>query len=343
MKNSTLRRFVAVASLVLGVPSFAQTLSWSSPQSSAFFTDVGGTSGRNSVGAAAFQGGLWIAYTSTANCSGDCPIVVANNGGAGASTAFNGGTTVPTSFFFTGYAVSSDNPALLSGNVINVGPTLFLAFRTSSGGEYIARTTNGSSWDVFSLGSIGTSPSGPVYSPSMALSSDGSTLYIGYMDAATYNPILCSLNAANPSSPSCQTLTGLRPMFFNPGLSFFQNQLYMGFEDRGGSHCLYFDRGDPTTNSFSVWNPNNSCPEQTSAAPSLVTHNGYLYSAFRTNDSSQKFTVRVTTNGSDFGYRQQPGWSIDGPPGLVDLNQFGVNGVFAVFSRSNTLYTSIGQ
>ncbi len=342
MKNSVLCRLIASVSLLLGVPAFAQTLTWSTPQSHVFFPDVGGTSGRNSVAAAAYQGGIWIAYTSTSSCTGsDCPIVIANNGGAGASTAFNGGTRVNTSFFFQGYAISSDNPALLSATVNGV-PTLFLAFHTSQGGEYLATTTtvDGSSWNVYV---IGVPTISPVYSPSMALSPDGSTIYIGYMDASSTKPILCSVNAADRNSQSCQILSGLRGMNFNPGLAFFQNQLYMGFEDRGDSHCLYFDRGDPTTNSFSLWNPTNNCPEQTSSAPSLVNHNGLLYTAFRTNDSSQKFTVRVTTNGIDFAFRQQPGWSIDGPPGLVDLNLVGGSGILAVYSRSNLLYTSIGQ
>jgi hypothetical protein len=344
MKSAVLRRLVAVGSLMVGIPAFAQTLSWSSPQAHTGFTNVGGSSGRNGVAVAQFGGGILVAYTSTNYCSGvnghvDCGIIIATNGGTGASTAFSNPTLVYTSQFSDGYAVSNDNPALLRA-VVNGQETIFLAFKDSYGVEYLASTTNLSSWTVYGV----TGANGSVYGPSMALSPDGSTIYIGYMNGSSYNPILCAINAGNPNSQSCANLTGLRTMNFNPGLAFFQGQLYMGFEDRGDSHCLYYDRGDPTTNSFSLWNPLNKCPQQTSAGPNLAVHNGYLHTSYRSNDSSQKFTDIVTTNGSDFGYRSQPGFAVDGSAALLDLNVFpGNNAVLAVYSRSNTLYTTIGQ
>lgn len=350
MKNSVLRRLVAVGSLLLGVPAFAQTLTWGAPRSHTFFTDVGGTTDRAGVAVTAFKGGIWIAYTSTTNCltpspgHTDCPVVMANNAGSGSSDAFNGGTTVPAPFLSTGIVVSSENPALTSG-VVNGQETLYLAFRDSFGAEYVGKTTDGVNWSYYGL----AIPQGAIYSPSMALSADGNTLYIGYMDATqNLNQVLCSTSAQAPSNPSCYDFGdyGKKKVFFNPNLAFFQGELYLGVEDRGDSHCLYFYRGIPPTtpDGFEFVNPNNSCPEQTSATPALVVHNNVLYTAFRTNDGSHKFTVRASLNGHDFtSSRQQPGFSIDGPPAMVDLNQFGDNRVLAVFSMGHTLYVSYGQ
>jgi len=303
---------------------------------------VGGSYERNGVSAVAWNGGIWVAETSTQGCSGvnghsDCPVMISNNLGSGGGSSIYFSVPAPaySTYFVGGQILGNSNPALLA-----VGTTLYLAVNDSYGSAYIFYSTDGSNFNGTLSGNwtqnylIG-------YSPSLALDSSSNTLYVGYWNSETYNPILCSANASTHTSNGCQNLTGLRTMNFNPGIAVYDGLLYMGFEDRGDSHCLYFYKYTPSTNGFAFWNPLN-CGEQTSSAPSLATHNGELYVAFRTNDSSQKFTVRVSTTGNDLGYRQQPGFSTDGPPDLFDMNLVGVNEMQEFQVNSHVLNTSIG-
>ncbi len=338
MKHAV-RVLVAAASLLIAPSAFGQTLGWSTPVSNnSAIQPVGGTSGRNGVATtAAFNNEVWVAYattTCTADSSGDCYLVVGHNTG-GASTTFENSALVNVSPI--GYAAANSNPALIAAN-----GSLWLAWNTATGEHYIASSQDGLNWTT--LGNI-IGVASTVYSPSFAVNPSNPTiLYIGYMDATFHTPVLCTYDTNNANNQSCQSLTGLRTMNFNPGLAFFNGLLYMGFEDRGDSHCLYFYKYDPSANSFTFWNP-ISCGEQTSTAPSLATFRGDLYVAFRSNDSSQKFTVRVSTTGNDLAFRQQPGYSMNGPASLLDLNQLQTpqNVLFNNFAQSNLLYTSIGQ
>lgn len=323
----------AAALLCMRIPAIGQTLNWSSPViNNPAMGTAGGSYERPGVSTAIFNGEIWAAFT-TKSCSGsDCYMILANTTG-GTSTTFENFRDIYISSSF-GYAMSNQNPALVATN-----GKLWLTWVDSSNHHYIASSTDGEHWDF--IGDVIDAPT-TVYSPSVAVNpSNPDIIYIGYMNSVYHTPVLCTYDTTNANNQSCQNLTNLRTMNFNPGMAFFQGELYMGFEDRGNSHCLYFYKYNPSNNSFTFWNP-ASCDEQTSTAPSLATFNNDLYIAFRTNDSSQKFTVRVTTNGSDWGYRQQPGWAMDGPPDLLDLNPT-QNTMMNAFVRSNYLQTSIGS
>ncbi len=339
MKHAAVRLLVAVAFSLLGLPAYAQTLTWPTP--TAALDLVGGTNSRNGVATAVFKNAIWVAYTSDEDCTGsDCAIIVDNNGG-GSGAIYGQQSFVYYPQFANGYAVSNNNPALAVVNVGGTTPTLFLAFSDSYGEQYLMSTTTGTSWSLYVI----SGAYGAVYGPTLAANpSDSTQVYVGYMNGSTYNPILCTVNTSNPNTQTCQNLTGLRTMNFQPGMAFWNGLLYMAYEDRGDSHCLYGYTYNPSTNSFTTWQP-IGCSEQTSTAPSLAVHNGYLYVAFRTNDSSQKFTVRVSTNGSDLAYRQQPGWSMAGPPALLDLNQLSpaINILMNGLAKSNAYWTSNGQ
>ncbi len=341
MKHAAVRLFVIVAISLLGLPAFGQTLTWPTP--TAALNQVGGSNQRNGVATAVFQNKIWVAYTSTQDCTSrsDCAIIIDNNGG-GSGAIYGSESFVYNSQFANGYAVSDDNPALAEVNVNGTTPTLFLAFKDSYGEEYLMSSTTGSSWtNVY----VVSGANGSVYGPTLAVNpSDSTTLYAGYMNGSNYYPTICAINTSNPASSSCQNFTGLRTMNFQPGLAFWNGLLYAAYEDRGNSHCLYGFTLNVSTNSATAWNP-IGCNQQTSTAPSLETHNGYLYVAYRSNDSSQKFTVLVSTNGTDLGNRMQPGWSMNGPAALLDLNRLSpqVNVLMNGFAKSNVFYVSNGQ
>jgi hypothetical protein len=248
---------------------------------------------------------------------------------------------VPLNQFSEGYAVSNDNPALASMN-----GTLYLAFNENYQGNqnnYIATTTDGLNWSLYYI-STGVNT---IFSPSLAINpADSSQLYVSYMSAETYTPILCTLSTANLNTQSCQNLTFLHQMNFQPGMTFYNGLLYMGFEDRGNSHCLYFYQYNPSANSFSFWDP-LTCGEQTSAAPALSVYNGDLFVAFRTNDSSNKFTVRISTDGNTLPYRQQPGFGMAGPGALVPVTSYqgspAAPYLLNLYQYLNRLYYTYGQ
>ncbi len=335
-KYTALCFFVVAASLLMRSSALGQTLTWSAPVSNnPSLQPIGGVSGRPGVYPVVFNGKVWVAFTSSQCGSGICYINVANNGGSG--TTFGNQSIVP--FPDGDYATSNVNPALAVATNNGV-QTLYLIFTTSAGQHEIAASNDGYTW---------SDPNGliyvpnTVYSPSVAQDpSNPSILYIGYMNGTYYTPVLCTFDTTNPNNQSCQNLTSLRTMNFNPGMVFYDNILYLGFEDRGDSHCLYFYKYTPSTNVFSFWNPLN-CGEQTSTAPSLAVYNNDLYVGFRTNDSSQKFTVRISTDGNTLPYRQQPAFKMDGAPALLNAAGTGNTGLFNFYAFNSHLWTSLGH
>lgn len=336
MKHAVLGSIAAIALSLTGLPTFAQTLTWSSPTAELAY--VGGSNQRPGVTTVVFNNALWVAYTKNSGCTGsDCPILISTNGG-GSGQTWGAENTINSSYFSEGYAVSNNNPALAVVDVSGT-QTLFLAFGDSYGEEYLMSSTTGTSWTNLYVIS---GAYGAVTYPTLAVNpSDSTLLYMGYMSGSTFTPILCTVSTSNPNTQSCQNLTGLNTMNFAPAMAFWNGLLYLGFADRGNSHCLYFYKDNTSTNTFTFWNP-LSCGEQTSTGPSLATHDGYLYVAFGTNDSSRKFTVRVSTTGSDLGYRQQPGYSMSGPPALLDLSPLGVAALTNGFAESSDFWNSTG-
>ena len=217
------RFFVVITFLLIAPSAFGQALSWSTPVSNnSAIQPVGGTSGRNGVATATFNNEVWAAYattTCTADNNTDCYLVVAHNTG-GAGTTFENSALVNVSPI--GYAAANTNPALIAAN-----GRLWLAWNTATGEHYIASSADGLNWTT--LGNI-IGVASTVYSPSFAVNPSNPTiLYIGYMDATYYTPVLCTYDTTNNNNQSCQSLTGLRSMNFNPGMAFFNGLLYMGF------------------------------------------------------------------------------------------------------------------
>ncbi len=83
------------------------------------------------------------------------------------------------------------------------------------------------------------------------------------------------------------------------------------------------------------------CTQQTSSGPGLAVYNNYLYIAYRSNDSSIKFTVEVSTDGNTINSanRMQPGFAVDGYPLLVNVG----SALMGIYSRSNYLTTTLGK
>lgn len=313
------------------LPVFPQ--SWTSPVNDSGIYNTGGTGQRNGVAVTVFNNEVWAAYTTSNDCSGgNCTIEIGNNGGG----SYLGFTTarIPTSYFPGGYAVASSNPSLTSADGY-----LILAFRDSDGTQYLMDSTDGVNWS--SPQSI--NPGAPtIYQPSLAYDPNHPGLiYIAYMQQTSpYTPIFCTDELGNLSSYGCTFEYNLQPLNFNPSIVFWNGILYMAYEDRASDHCLRYYTSDASLQTFTPWN--NTCSEQTSTAPFLAVHNGDLFVAFRTNDSSQKFTALESTDGVNLGNRQQPGFSMDGPPSLVSLEDMSPtqDELVNAFAKSNQLETS---
>lgn len=345
MKFRSLGFFFAIVLLLTGASAFGQGVTWSTDVALQAF--VGGTSQRPGVSSTIFNGQIWMAYISDTNCGAyGCDVELQSTDNAG--LYFGTPQAIPVPQFVSGVAVSYNNPS-----VATLNGWMYVAWTDAAGTNYIIATQNGTTWtEPFVVSAYPT-----VYSPTLAVNpANPNELYIGYMSDSTYNPILCAVypNTSNieASTQSCNNLyvyeSGVTnepaQMNFQPGLAFYDGQLYASFADRGNTHCLFGFYGNPDTDQFTFWNPLN-CGEQTSAAPALAVYGGDLYIAFRTNDSSNKFTIRMSTDGQTLPYREQPGFGMNGPPNLLALNTAVAGNpadLLLLYVYSNDIYYSWG-
>lgn len=322
-------RFFALA-LAMSVSSFAfgQGLNWSTPQSSANTAPApGGVSGRPGIAGVYFNNQVWGAVTRT----GSYPEVQMINNGGGTGTTFYSQSAVIVGGV---YALSNVNPALTQMNGY-----LYLAYTDQNGLNYVVSSTDGVNWTGPSASTASGLPSATQYSPSITADPATGTIYIAYANGQYYTPVVCKWVPG--SSASCTQYYSLDTENFNPGIVFWNGTVYLGYEHRGDSHCLYFYKYNPSTTGMTAWTP-IGCDEQTSAGPSLAIHNNQLYVAFRTNDSSAKFTIRVSPDGNTLNFRQQPGFTMDGYPQLVEIPGT-VSSLMNIYPRYSAVYATLGQ
>lgn len=322
--------FALAFTICVGSSAFGQGLTWSTPQSSANTAPVpGGVSGRPAIAGAYLNGTVWGAVTRT----GATPLIQMINNGGGTSTTFYSQSDVIVG---GGYITSSVNPALTSMNGM-----LYLAYTDQNGLNFVVSSSDGLNWTGPGTSTAAGLPSQTYYSPSITADPATGTIYLAYANGQTYTPIVCKW-VPSTGSTSCQQYYGLDTENFNPGIAFWNGTVYLGYEHRGDSHCLYFYKYAPATTTMTAWTP-IGCDEQTSAGPSLAIHNNALYVAFRTNDSSAKFTLRVSTDGNTLNYRQQPGFHMDGYPQLVDFQVGGTSYLMNIYPYNSAVYTTLGQ
>jgi hypothetical protein len=234
--------------------------------------------------------------------------------------------------------LSAVSPALTAMNGL-----LYLAYTDTNGLNQIISSANGTDWTGPSAGPSGPDglPTSTQANPAITADPANNTIYTSYINGQYFTPIMCQWVIGN--QPSCTQNYSLDTANFNPGIAFWNGIVYFGYEHRGDSHCLFFYKYDPVTTAMNGWTP-IGCNEQTSAGPSLVVHNNALYVGFRTNDSSAKFTIRVSTDGNTLNFRQQPGFTMDGYPDLVDIPDTpDAPGVMNLFPRYNAFYATLGQ
>lgn len=332
-----LKLFVLALSVAASSCAFGQGLSWSSPiNSGGSAPEPGGVSGRPGIAGVYFQGKVWGAVTRT----GSFPEVqMINNGGGNGATFFSN-----TAVILGGnvYALSNVNPALTAdGN-----NRIFLAFTDQNGINYIVSSGDGMDWTSGpAINTASGLPAQTNYSPSLAWDASTQTLYAAYANGQTFTPIVCAWQPYVSSTPSCQQYFGYNQENFSPSIAFWGGTLYLGYEDRGNSHCLWFYKyfpSSPTT--LTNWQP-ISCNEQTSSAPSLAVHNNQLYVAFRTNDSNAKFKFRVSPDGNSLNFSQEPGFKMDGNPQFVEINDpsLFINSLMNIYARASGVNATVGN
>lgn len=207
------------------------------------------------------------------------------------------------------------NPALA---VVN--GSLYIAFTNYSNTTYLLSTTDGITWSKpYELApeisttrgvSLTTNPNG------------ANLLYVGLMNGSSYTPIVCDVypNTTDLSSSTqdCQNLTNLNQMNFPPGMAIFNGMLYLIYQYRSDSHCVYGYAGYPSSSSYTAWNP-NGCNQQTSTQTSVAVYNNYLDIAFGTNDGNRQFLMLLSPDGSTLPYSQERSEGMNGPPNLLPV------------------------
>jgi|GEM_PF-3568818 len=320
----SLKVLVLVLATCIVPAAFGQALTWGTPQFSYGASTPGGVAGRPSVGGY-YLGGF--VYGAISQGSTTQYLLTVKNGG-GANPIFSNLSNV----YYGGFIVASNTTPAMT--VMN--GRLYMAYTIPNGTNYIISSLDGINWTGPAVDTANGLPAGTQYNPSLTSDPSTNTIYAAYANGTTHTPIVCKWVVG--TNPTCNQYYSLRTENFNPGIAFWQGLVYLGYADRGDNHCLYFYKYTPSTAAMTNWMP-IGCSEQTSAGPSLAVRNNWLYVGFRSNDSSAKFTVRVSTDGVGLAYRQQPGFSMDGYPQLVTVGTTMLN----VFARSGYISTSVGQ
>ncbi len=299
-------------------------LSFSSPGTAANPTFVGGVSGRQGPAVTNLFNGSYasVAYTSTTPFDGQNDSYVYWNSGGNQYTQLN---------VTNGVAASSANPALQSA-VVAGQRTLFMALnigqvQTSNYGGLtgILSTTSiaqGGPWSyVVNLGgSSNTAPNYPSvsYSPSLAASSQ--YLFLGARNNADHTLTLCRLDiTVQNGATTCNNFPGTAGMNFNPALFYWNNILYIGFTDQNNAtHAVRMytstDNGQTVSENTNITAVNG---DQASTQPAFVQANNALYIGFRSNDGSQSFLYKWSTDGVNWTSSTNAGISIVSAPALT--------------------------
>ena len=323
----------SLCSLLIAAGTSAAAQTWGAPQSSSGTAAApGGVAGRPAISGALLGGKVYAAETLTGTSN---QIMIMTNSSPTSTTFANLSVVVLANRGTANqvYALSAVSPALTAMN-----GRLYLAYTDTGGFNRIISSIDGLNWTGPSANPNGSTglPTGTQANPSITANPATNTIYTAYTNGQYFTPIVCQWVVTG--QPSCQQNYTLDTANFNPSIAFFKGIVYLGYETRSDSHCLLFYKWTPSTGAMNGWTP-TQCSEQTSAGPSLVVHNNALYVGFRSNDSSAKFTVRIGSDGNTLPTRQQPGFTMDGYPDLVDVG----TGILNIFARYNAVYTTLGQ
>ncbi len=287
---------------------------------------LGGVPGRQGPAATfGYDNNIYIAYTSSQNpVSGDQD----SDQYLYMYTPYGGPATQPVLINPLRGSVASDaNPAILQipkQNASDVDPKILLAInsqqRAGDSGftdvfQYDVRTNT---WD-FALNDFPIDGN-YITDDSPALATDGTYIYLGVRNAADHTLILCRETLAQTNA-TCQNFTSSKAMNFNPGMAVINGVLVIGYEEYDNTHALRVftstDQGQTIQENTDITTQNE---DSTSTAPGLVVFNNTLYLGFRSNDSSQQFFYRATTDGFHWTAKlSNPEFAIGSSPAMIDV------------------------
>lgn len=263
---------------------FAQTLSFSDPPTEYSTILIGGqASGLGGVGTAAWNNGLYVAYTSN-NGNGDLYL-----------THTTDGTTFSSSQLVNLTTNSVSNPALAVYN-----GDLYIAWIDTNGNPQLAYTADG-----LNFYGGGTVLDGALFSPSLVAYKGN--LYLAYVRSSDHALMVCS------TTTSC---TNESPILLgdSPSLTVFNSTLYVAYHNNGGDHYVWVATSIDGVHFTPNSSPNSS---HTSTAPSIVVHNNILYIIFRQNSTGDRIYYTYSTNGTTFVSPIQVSITMGGPPSAV--------------------------
>jgi hypothetical protein len=276
---------------------------------------IGGQAGRQAPAAAPFLGQEYVAFTSANDPEPndqfhDMYVYIAN------LQNFNFQRLIPQS----GTVFSDVNPAL---HTSRVDGRLYLAINSQQN----PANNNGGFTDLFvnangagfTIAPFQTTAPFPFTDNSPSLTSSSQYLFLGARNAVDHTLTLCRFDINNNST--CTNFPGSRAMNFNPAMAYYNNTLYIGYEEQDNTHALRIftstDNGQTISEGTNITNVNE---DTTSTAPTFgiltnnTTHLPVLYIGFRTNDSGQSFLYRYSTDGINFAIRQGTGEQMEGSP-----------------------------
>jgi hypothetical protein len=339
-----------VASLCLTLSATGQALTWLGEYQDPVTTDIGNAGpSRPTIASAVLNNEIFIAYTSN-NCDGvGCEIKIKGSAGQNSYGGFNfddwGGLGV-TGY---GWVYSKVNPAMGVQNGV-----VYIAWTDESGNNYLTYST-----DMHTFSAPLTIPAGATME-SIDLTfnpNNPGQLWLGYVSTSK-SGVLCSTtpNLADFSASyvNCSTVqTSGTQMLYNPGLIWNGTTLDMFLTWQGSSHCLSSFYSATGSDPWTYWNPKSLCSaQQTSSAPDPIYYNGYLYVAFRSNDSSAAFDlIGGTVSGTTYNWSRLTtgGQHMDGSPNLLVLNTTLTGGtlypsqLINFYARSGKLYMVAGH
>ncbi len=265
---------------------------------------VGGVGDREGFGAAIFNGQLWVAHTGPG--TGDQPVYIGS---------VDDSSSIPGSYQYVnpsgGQAYGDSNPALVAYGSGGTGH-MFLIINDASHNTGVWRL-DGTVWNFVSVLPVSSD-----YSAGAAISDDNSTLYIGlraWNNSTDETLTICRVDIAS-SATSCSAHPGTQKMLFNPELAFWNGTLYAAFAADNGSHSVEYYTSTDGGQTINL--QTSTSGDQASVSPKLVKFNNALYMGFRSNDSSQHFLTRYTTDGINWTGSVDTGISIHGAPMMVN-------------------------
>jgi hypothetical protein len=320
MSQVTRKLFVhlAILSLFFAVSITAKAqpglLSWGAPVMDTSI-HVSGQTSRSGVGAAVFNGKIYIAY-SDHSTNGNLWLTYQIT-----PSSHSTPVKVPG-------AVVNNNPALAVYNY-----RLWVVWVDSASNLYFASTSDGVTFD----GNYGgcNAPGTVLDSPSAVAFS--SYLVIGYKTtSSTFG--LCNVSANNTSNhytyPTWSVGDG-------PGLGVVNGNLWVANRDSGSNNYIRLhispDGINFTYNSDATFN-------HTSTSPSIVFYNGNAYIGYRQNaDACEFYYTYELGGGAPFLGPKILTWSMGGPPNLLVGPDGHLYNIFSQNASSHYLSTAIAQ